>query len=133
MIIKGMTTIMMMKITNNVPLACSILILAGIWQFTPWKNACLKHCNSPIQFLSQRWKNGPLAALKIGLEHGAYCIGCCWFLMALLFYGGVMNLIWIIGLAVLVLAEKVIPAGLAFGRVAGLLLIAWGIWLVFTA
>ena len=69
----------------------------------------------------------------MGIEHGVFCLGCCWFLMALLFYGGVMNLIWIIGLALLVLAEKVMSAGVAFGRATGLLLIAWGVWLGLTA
>jgi predicted metal-binding membrane protein len=69
----------------------------------------------------------------MGTRHGVFCLGCCWFLMALLFYAGVMNLIWIIGLALLVLAEKTVPAGVAFGRVTGLLLIAWGAWLGFTA
>ena len=72
-------------------------------------------------------------AFRMGTMHGVFCLGCCWFLMALLFYGGVMNLIWIIGLASFVLAEKMIPAGVALGRVTGLLLIAWGVWLGFTA
>lgn len=68
----------------------------------------------------------------MGIKHGVFCLGCCWFLMALLFYGGVMNLIWIIGLALFVLAEKTVPAGATLGRVTGVLLIAWGAWLGFT-
>jgi predicted metal-binding membrane protein len=92
-------------------LGSALLLAAGVWQLTPFKTACLRHCRSPVSFLSAHWRPGAMGAFKMGIEHGAFCLGCCWLLMALLFYGGVMNLIWIIGLAVLVLAEKVIPAG----------------------
>ena len=109
------------------------MLAAGLWQLTPLKTVCLRHCRSPISFLSAHWRPGVSGAFRMGIEHGVFCLGCCWFLMALLFYGGVMNLIWIIGLALFVLAEKMIPAGVPFGRVTGLLLIAWGIWLGFTA
>lgn len=122
-----------MMMSTSKLLSSGLLLAAGVWQLTPFKTVCLRHCRSPISFLSTNWHPGVWGAFRMGIEHGAFCLGCCWFLMALLFYGGVMNLIWIIGLALLVLAEKVIPAGLAFGRLAGLLLIAWGIWLVFTA
>jgi len=114
-------------------LGSGLLLAAGLWQLTPLKTVCLRHCRSPIRFLSTHWRPGVGGAFRMGTKHGVFCLGCCWFLMALLFYGGVMNLIWIIGLALFVLAEKTMPAGVAFGRVAGLLLIAWGVWLGFTA
>lgn len=114
-------------------LGSGLLLAAGLWQLTPLKTVCLHHCRSPISFLSTHWRPGVGGAFRMGTKHGVFCLGCCWFLMALLFYGGVMNLIWIIGLALLVLAEKLMPAGLAFGKVAGLLLIAWGVSLSFTA
>ena len=122
-----------MMMSTSKLLSSGLLVSAGVWQLIPFKAACLRHCRSPITFLSTHWHPGIGGAFKMGIEHGAYCLGCCWFLMALLFYGGIMNLIWIIGLALLVLAEKVIPDGVVFGRVIGLLLIAWGLWLGFTA
>lgn len=114
-------------------LGSGLLLAAGLWQLTPLKAVCLRHCRSPINFLSTHWRPGVGGAFRMGIEHGVFCLGCCWFLMALLFYGGVMNLIWIIGLALFVLTEKMMPVGVAFGRVTGLLLIAWGVWLGFTA
>ena len=122
-----------MMMSTSKLLGSGLLLAAGVWQLTPFKTVCLRHCRSPISFLSTHWHPGVGGAFRMGIEHGVFCLVCCWFLMALLFYGGVMNLIWIIGLALLVLAEKVIPAGVAFGRVTGLLLIAWGVWLGFTA
>ena len=115
--------------TANVWLGAAILVGAGLWQLTPLKTMCLRHCRSPLGFLIGNWRAGRLGALQMGLEHGAYCLGCCWFLMALLFFGGVMNLYWIVGLAVFVLLEKIIPLGHWFGRVAGVLLIGWGAYL----
>ena len=114
-------------------LGSGLLLAAGLWQLTPLKTVCLRHCRSPIGFLSTHWHPGVGGAFRMGIQHGVFCLGCCWFLLALLFYAGVMNLIWIIGLALFVLAEKMMPAGVAFGRVAGLLLIASGAWLGFTA
>ena len=114
-------------------LGASLLLAAGVWQLTPFKTTCLRHCRSPVHFLSEHWRPGVGGAFGMGVEHGLFCLGCCWFLMALLFFGGVMNLVWIIGLALLVLLEKLMPAGVAFGRVTGLLLIVWGVWLGFTA
>ena len=111
---------------TSVVLGALLLIAAGVWQLTPLKQACLKHCRSPIQFLSQHWRKGRLGAFRMGVEHGAFCLGCCWFLMALLFYGGVMNLYWIVGLALFVLLEKILPFGHRLGGIAGLGLLAWG-------
>ena len=108
----------------------ALLVAAGIYQLTPLKHACLRHCRSPIDYLGHRWKNGAVGALTMGLEHGLFCLGCCWVLMALLFYGGVMNLEWIIGLAIFVLLEKIIPAGHWIGRLSGVILIVWGITII---
>lgn len=110
--------------------AGALLILAGVFQWTPLKQACLRHCRSPVHFLSTGWRDGTPGALLMGLRHGGWCLGCCWLLMALLFVAGVMNLAWVAVLAGLVLAEKVAPAGPAVGRLAGVALCAWGAWLV---
>ena len=115
-----------MLVTTNKWLGAGILIAAGLSQFTPLKAICLRHCRTPLGFLLGSWRSGRLGALRMGLEHGAFCLGCCWFLMALLFFGGVMNLYWIAGLAVFVLLEKTIPLGHWLGRVAGVVLVAWG-------
>ena len=116
---------------NSTLLGAGLLISAGTWQLTPWKQSCLNHCRAPIQFLSENWQAGKAGALNMGLKHGLFCLGCCWVLMALLFYGGIMNLLWIIGLAVFVLMEKLMPANINFSRYSGMLLIAWGILLFF--
>ncbi len=115
-----------MLVTPNQWLGAGILVTAGLWQLTPIKAACLHHCRSPLDYLVSNWQVGRIGALRMGLQHGAYCLGCCWFLMALLFFGGVMNLYWIVGIAVFVLLEKTIPLGHWFGRLAGISLIAWG-------
>ena len=115
-----------MLVTTNRWLAAGILIAAGLSQFTPLKAMCLRHCRTPLGFLLGNWRSGRLGALRMGLEHGAFCLGCCWFLMALLFFGGVMNLYWIAGLAVFVLLEKTVPLGHWLGRLAGAVLVAWG-------
>jgi predicted metal-binding membrane protein len=107
-------------------LSGGVLIAAGFYQVSPWKNACLAHCRSPTEFLTRHWRPGATGAFRLGVLHGAYCVGCCWMLMALLFVGGVMNLVWIGVLAALVLAEKAMPGGHRLGHVIGILLIAWG-------
>ncbi len=108
-------------------ISAGVLIAAGSYQFSPLKTACLSHCRSPAAFLSRHWRPHALGALRLGAIHGAYCVGCCWALMALLFVGGAMNLIWIAALSVLVIAEKILPPGRVVGRGMGLLLIGWGI------
>ena len=115
------------------PSAYSKVGAAGLWQFAPFKHACLRLCRSPIGFLMGHWRAGSRGALRMGLAHGAYCLVCCWFLMALLFFGGVMNLWWIGGLAAYVLMEKVLPIGHWLGYVAGAGLIAWGAYLLVLA
>jgi predicted metal-binding membrane protein len=108
-------------------LSGGLLIAAGLYQFSPLKNVCLRVCRAPAEFLSRHWRPGTWGALRMGVEHGAFCVGCCWVLMALLFVGGVMNLLWIAILAVLVLAEKLAPHGLWVSRVCGAVLVAWGV------
>jgi predicted metal-binding membrane protein len=113
-------------------LAALVLIAAGLYQFTPVKSACLRHCRAPGQFLAEHRRPGAWGAFRMGTEHGAYCLGCCWALMALLFVGGIMNLVWIAGLTVYVLIEKLLPRGEVVARVAGGLLVALGGWLLVT-
>lgn len=119
--------------TSSRWLGAGILIAAGLWQLTPLKSACLGHCRSPLSFVMGRWRAGPVGALRMGLEHGAFCLGCCWFLMTLLFFGGVMNLYWIVGLAVFVLLEKTLPLGHWLARVSGIALVAGGLALLIRA
>jgi hypothetical protein len=115
-----------MMATTSYWLGSAILLAAGVWQLTPIKSICLRHCRSPMGFLVQRWRPGRLGAFRMGLEHGSYCLGCCWFLMGLLFFGGIMNLFWIIGLAIFILLEKTIPMGSWIGRIVGFGVAGWG-------
>ena len=108
-------------------LSGAVLITAGLYQLSPFKNACLAHCRAPASFLSHHWRPHALGALRLGALHGAFCVGCCWILMALLFVGGVMNLTWIAALAILVLIEKALPPGQWVGRSVGVALIGWGV------
>jgi predicted metal-binding membrane protein len=87
-----------MMVMTSPGLGAGLLIVAGLYQMTPMKDACLRHCRSPVHFISQSWKPGASGAFRMGLEHGAYCLGCCWILMGLLFFGGVMSLLWIAGI-----------------------------------
>ncbi len=107
-----------------------LLLAAGAYQWTPLKYACLRRCRSPLGFILSEWREGGWGAFLMGLKHGGYCVGCCWFLMALLFVAGVMNLLWISAIAGFVLLEKVVPAGHRVGQAAGALFIAWGAWMV---
>ena len=108
-----------------------ILVAAGIYQLTPLKNVCLKRCRTPIGFFMTNWRDGAAGAFKMGLEHGWFCTGCCWMLMALLFVAGVMNLAWVAAISVLVLLEKAAPFGRAIALTSGVAMIAAGIVLVF--
>jgi predicted metal-binding membrane protein len=115
--------------TNRSPLlAGSILLAAGIYQWLPIKNLCLSKCQSPIGFIATHWREGTAGALRMGIEHGGFCVGCCWALMALLFVIGVMNLVWVAIIACLVLVEKLFPRGALVGRAAGVLLIVWAVF-----
>lgn len=101
----------MMMWSTNRWLTAGLLVAAGLFQLTPLKSACLTHCRAPASFLAQHWRPGRSGAFRLGLVHGAYCLGCCWALMLLLFAAGIMNLVWIAGLAALVLVEKLAPFG----------------------
>src|ERR1700680_4732665 len=116
--------------TPSPRLAGVILLAAGAYQLTPWKGACLTHCRSPLGFLMTNWRDGKLGAVQMGVSHGAYCLGCCWALMCVLFAVGVMNLVWVAALSGLVLLEKIGPAGAIVGRAAGAGIAAWGILLI---
>jgi predicted metal-binding membrane protein len=107
-----------------------LLLAAGIYQWTPLKHVCLSKCRSPLGFVLNEWREGRWGALLMGLKHGVYCTGCCWSLMALLLVAGVMNLLWVAAIAGFVLLEKVAPAGDRLGRVAGVVLVGWGVWMV---
>ena len=112
--------------STSAPLGGVILLAAGLYQFTPVKSACLRYCQSPVLFLSRHWRPGAVGALRMGLRHGSYCLGCCWFLMALLFVSGVMNLVSIAGIALYVACEKLLPLGHRLSRAAGVALIVSG-------
>lgn len=114
----------------NTYFTAGLLIAAGAWQMSPIKDTCLRHCRSPIDFLTRHRRPGATGALYMGAHHGIYCLGCCWFLMALLFVGGVMNLYWIVGLAVYVFAEKTLRIGPLLSRLLGVVLIIWGLKLI---
>jgi predicted metal-binding membrane protein len=107
-----------------------LLIAAGVFQWTPLKRTCLKGCRSPVSFLMSEWREGTVGAFVMGLRHGAYCLGCCWILMALLFVAGVMNLLWVAVIALFVMAEKILPKGELLARIAGICLIVAGAALV---
>jgi predicted metal-binding membrane protein len=111
-------------------LAGGILCLAGVYQFTRLKAACLRLCQAPMAFLVKEWRTGRRGALVMGLRHGAYCVGCCWALMALLFVLGVMNLWWIAALSLFVMAEKAFPAARWLPRIVGAGLCGWGLCLI---
>jgi predicted metal-binding membrane protein len=121
----------MMESASNI-LGAIVLILAGLYQWTPLKEACLAYCQSPLLFIQQQggFRGDPGGALALGFRHGIYCIGCCWALMALLFVGGVMNLLWIAVLAILILLEKLTPFGRVVARIAGVGFIASGVWML---
>ena len=116
-----------MMVSTSPLLAGALLLFAGVFQWTHFKNMCLSQCRSPLSFLMADWREGRLGALVMGLKHGAFCTGCCWILMVLLFVAGVMNM-WLVAIiSILVLLEKVIPKGTWFSRAAGVFLALWGV------
>ena len=110
-----------------------LVAVAGAYQLTPLKNLCLRHCRAPADFLSAHWRAGSLGALRMGFVHGAFCVGCCWLLMGLLFFAGVMNLLWVAALGMLVLLEKLVPRGEWLARASGVLLIVLAAYLLATS
>ncbi|KVC39598.1 metal-binding protein [Burkholderia diffusa] len=117
----------MMLWSKSAVLSAIVLALAGAYQFSPLKQACLRQCRSPVRFLTTYWRPGVTGSFLLGVRHGAHCVGCCWLLMALLFVGGVMNVVWIVALSLFVLVEKVLPGGERIGRALGVVLIAWAV------
>jgi predicted metal-binding membrane protein len=125
------TTLLSASMVLTSPLAGSLcLAAAGLFQLTSLKRACLVHCRNPLAFLMTEWREGVEGAWLMGLRHGAYCLGCCWLLMALLFVAGVMNLAWVAVLSAFVLLEKILPERYRVSRISGWLLMGWGAWLL---
>ena len=116
--------------TQSTRVAGAIVLVAGVYQWLPLKHSCLTHCRSPLHFLSEHWREGVSGAFTLGLQHGLFCIGCCWVLMALLFAAGVMNLGLVAAVGALVLVEKLLKHGPLIGRLAGVLLVVCGLYLV---
>lgn len=125
---RGLVSAMMTS--ASVWLSAGVLLAAGLYQWLPVKEACLRRCRSPLQLFLFRWRAGFSGAFRMGAEHGAFCVGCCWALMLVLFAAGVMNLLWIALLAALVLLEKLLPGGIWIGRLAGVGFAAAGAWLL---
>jgi predicted metal-binding membrane protein len=119
----------MMGIANPA-LAGLVAMAAGLYQLTPMKAVCLGHCRNPLTVVMHHWQPGRAGAFRMGLEHGSYCLGCCWFLMGLLFIGGIMNLIWILAIAIYVAFEKLSAGRYQLARATGLLLIVGGLYMV---
>ena len=124
----GVMSVMMAS--RSAVLSGGLLIAAGLYQLSPLKTACLRHCRGPAAFLSAHWRPGITGAWRMGLVHGAYCVGCCAALMLLLFVGGVMNLVWIAGLTLFVALEKLAPFGALTTKAAAIVLIAAGVFLI---
>ena len=104
----------------------ALLLMAGLYQFSPLKSSCLKHCRSPMSFFLAKWDDGPYGTLKLGTEHGLFCLGCCWALMLLGFAMGVMNPWWMLMLTAIVALENLSKHGRAVGRLVGLgLVLLW--------
>ena len=120
----------MMMWSSSYLLSAGFLLAAGIYQLSPLKAVCLQHCRSPAGYLSANWRKGRSGALQMGLRHGIFCVGCCWFLMLLLFVGGIMNLVWIAGLAIFVLLEKMLPHATWIARGSGLFMLLLAGYLV---
>ena len=110
-------------------LGALVLVAAGAFQFVPLKSACLAHCRSPLSYFIARWKDGPIGGFRLGVSHGAYCLGCCWLVMLTALVMGVMNLAWMAVLTVMVALEQLAPGGMRMARVCGVLLALWGAWL----
>ena len=116
-----------MGVTTAPALGGAVLMLAGLFQVTPWKQSCLRRCRTPVGFLVAEWRDGARGALLMGLRHGAYCLGCCWALMAVLFAVGTMHVLWMAAVAAFVLAEKTAPRALRLGHVAATALVGSGL------
>lgn len=118
-------------VVTNKTVGGIILILAGVFQFTPLKRQCLKYCQTPVSFIHTHWKEGRAGALQMGIKNGMYCLGCCWVLMLLLFVSGIMNLLWIVLISLFVLIEKLFPRFKLVSWLAGAALILYGVWVMY--
>jgi len=107
------------------------IVVAGLYQLTPIKDVCLRHCRSPLHFVLHGWHDGSAGAVRMGFVHGLYCVGCCWGLMIVLFSLGVMSLVWMAVIAAIIFAEKVLPWGMRLTRVLAVAFIALGLWIAF--
>ena len=116
--------------SSSASLAGLLLLAAGAFQFTPLKNRCLTRCRAPLEFIMTRWREGRYGTFAMGVEYGAFCAGCCWALMTLLFVLGVMNILWIAALSIVVALEKLLPRAKWFNIVSGAALVSWGIWIM---
>ena len=120
-----------MMVANSPKFGAGLLMAAGVYQWFPVKDNCLRHCRSPFHFISSHWRPGNAGAFRMGISHGTFCIGCCWVLMLLLFVGGVMNILWIAIISVFVLLEKVLPLGSQGGKLLGILMVIVGVVMFF--
>ncbi|HLG88783.1 MAG TPA: DUF2182 domain-containing protein [Alphaproteobacteria bacterium] len=120
-----------MMVATSRFLGGGLLVAAGLYQWSPPKRSCLAHCRSPLDFVARHFRADAAGALRMGIEHGIYCVGCCWLLMSLLFFAGVMNLEWVAAIMLLVLLEKIVPFGPELGRASGVLLAAAGLLVLY--
>lgn len=131
LILQNLGMVNKMMVGTNLWAMGGLLVVAGAYQMSPLKEQCLKFCSHPVMFISKHWKTGTGGALRMGIIHGGYCVGCCWALMILLFVGGVMNLLWVAALAIFVLLEKVLPLPRRWPMISGVLMIMAGLVLGF--
>ena len=117
----------------STPLAGALLVAVGAWQWSPLKASCVAHCRSPLGFMMNEWRDGIGGALRMGARYAAWCVGCCWMLMLVLFVAGAMSFAWALAISAYVLAERLLPLGRAFDRAVGAALAAWGVWLIAAA
>jgi len=118
-----------MRLTHA-PIAGALLIAAGAWQWSSAKAACVSKCRSPLGFMMSDWREGVAGAFAMGVRYAAWCVGCCWLVMAVLFVAGAMSFAWAVGISLYVLAERLLPLGRGFDRIAGAALAAWGAWIL---
>jgi predicted metal-binding membrane protein len=132
-VLTRLTLLAPVDLTVTTRLGVLLVALAGVYQLTPLKNACLRRCRSPAEFLASHWRRGNAGALRMGALHGAYCVGCCWLLMGLLFVVGIMNLVWVAVIAAFVLIEKLVPQGETTAKINGFALLALALFLALNA
>lgn len=133
MLLHQLALVTPMMVSASPELSAAILVCAGIYQWSPLKQSCLRKCRNPMEFFITRWRPSALGAFRMGVEHGTYCVGCCWMLMTLLFVAGVMNLFWVVLITGLVLAEKVLPLRRITSGIASIVLLLCGLILLFTS